>query len=225
MIAGFLFMTSNNKKKNSRSLSRSLFVTFEGIDGCGKTTQLKLAAKHLRSLGYSVQTFREPGSTAVSEKIRKILLDRRSEMSDLTELMLYEAARTEIVAAEILPALKNGEIVLCDRFYDSTTAYQGYGRKLNLKMIQALHRIVAKDAKPDLTFVFDLDLRRAFSRRGTKLDRLEAQSRAFHQRVRKGFQQIAAKESGRVKLIDATRSVEIIFADLSKHLNRRLRTR
>lgn len=202
----------------ARTKFKGRLITFEGIDGCGKSTQLKLAARHLRRLGHDVCILREPGSTKVSERIRRILLDRSAEMSDLTELLLYEAARAEIVAAEIRPALKNGRIVLCDRFYDSTTAYQGYGRKLDLKMVRSLHQVAVGDVHPDLTFVFDVDLKTAFARRGRKLDRLEAQSLAFHRRVRIGFKQIARKEPRRVKLIDGRGDPAAIAAEVLKHL-------
>jgi dTMP kinase len=203
----------------------SLFVTFEGIDGCGKTTQLKLTADYLTSLGYKVDTMREPGSTEVSEKIRMILLDKKSAMTDMTELLLYEAARAEITAREIAPLLKKGHVVLCDRFYDSTTAYQGYGRGLNIKMIKTLHRIAVGDIRPDLSFVFDLPLKTAAGRMGITRDRLESQPQAFHRRVRAGFVELARKENRRVKLVDATRPIESVFEDVKKHLDRKLAVR
>ncbi len=205
-----------------RHKRKALFVTFEGIDGCGKSTQLKLTADYLSWRGYKVKTMREPGSTALSEKIRDILLDVKSRMTDVTELLLYEAARAEVTACEIAPLLKSGHIVLCDRFYDSTTAYQGYGRGLDIKMVRSLHRVAVGDISPDLTFVFDLPLPLAASRMGTQRDRLEAQPRAFHRRVREGFVEIARKESRRVKLIDADQTVDSVFKDLKKYLDKRL---
>ncbi len=211
-----MVMTQNSQNK------RGLFVTFEGIDGCGKTTQLDRAHDHLISLGYTVTKLREPGSTPVSEKIRDILLSNDSSLTDTTELLLYEAARSEITEREIRPLLEAGQIVLCDRFYDSTTAYQGYGRQLDIAMIKQLHKVAVGEITPDLTMVFDVDLDTAFSRRGNEPDRLESQSRAFFERVRRGFLQIAAEESDRVRVIDALGSVDEIFADVKRLLAQRM---
>ena len=199
-----------------------LFITFEGIDGCGKSTQAMMVFQLLKSKGYRVNLLREPGSTAVSEKIRDILLDKKSKISDVTELLLYEAARSEITFREIIPALNKGTIVLCDRFYDSTTAYQGFGRKLDIRMVKSLHKIAAHNIVPDLTFIFDVDLDTAYARRGKKKDRLESQSRAFFQRVRAGFMEIARKERRRVKRIDAAQPIEKVFDDVKMYLRKKL---
>jgi dTMP kinase len=201
---------------------KGILITFEGIDGCGKSTQSSRAARFLTKAGYQVIKLREPGSTRVSERIRRVLLDSRIEMTSVTELLLYQAARAEIVAQEISPALQAGQIVLCDRFYDSTTAYQGYGRGLDIKMVKNLHKVAVGNIKPDLTFVFDLNLKAAFERLGMKQDRLESQSKAFFGRVRKGFLEIARKESRRVKVIDASRSVSVVFDEVKHHLIRKL---
>ena len=182
-----------------------------------------LAFQYLRSLGFTVQLLREPGSTAVSEKIREILLDRNSQINDITELLLYEAARAEITIAEIIPLLKKGQIVLCDRFFDSTTAYQGYGRRLDIKMVRSLHRIATSGLTPDLTLVFDVTLHTAFSRRSNQSDRLESQSRAFFSRVRGGFLEIARHERRRVKVIDATPPAKVVFEQVKTIINRKLR--
>lgn len=202
--------------------TKPLFITFEGIDGCGKSTQALLTYKYLTSLGQKVVLLREPGSTIVAEKIRNILLDKKSKISNVTELLLYEAARSEIVDKEIMPALKKGTIVLCDRFYDSTTAYQGFGRKLDIRMVKSLHKVAAGSLVPDLTFVFDLDLTTAAGRRGKTKDRLESQPKAFFTRVRNGFLEIARKERSRVKVIDATRTVDRIFDDVKSYLNKKI---
>ncbi|MDD3732186.1 MAG: dTMP kinase, partial [candidate division Zixibacteria bacterium] len=191
----------------------SFFITFEGIDGCGKTTQMELAFEYLTASGLTVYKFREPGSTRVAEKIREILLHKDNSLSDITELFLYEAARAEITEKEIHPALKKGHTVLCDRFYDSTTAYQGYGRGLDIKLVKKLHRIAVGDLTPDLTFLFDLDLKTALSRRGTSPDRLESQPKAFFERVRQGFLKIAGEERQRIVVIDAAGSVEDVFGE------------
>jgi dTMP kinase len=200
-----------------------MFVTFEGIDGCGKTTQLDLSYRFLIEGGYKVARLREPGSTPIAEKIRRILLDKKNSVGDITELLLYEAARAEITRREISPLLAKGHIVLCDRFYDSTTAYQGYGRGLDLRTIKQLHKVAVGDCRPNLTLVFDVDLKTAAERLGPSRDRLESQPKAFHQRVRRGFLEIAATEPRRVKVIDARRSPELIFEDVLVHLKRRLR--
>ena len=193
-----------------------------GIDGCGKSTQALLAYQYLFGLNYKVKLLREPGSTVVAEKIRDILLNKRLKMTDTTELLLYEAARAEITAREIAPALQRGTIVLCDRFYDSTTAYQGFGRKLDTRMVKGLHKIAVGGVVPDLTMVFDVDLKTAFARLGKKRDRLESQPRAFFERVRLGFLEVARKERRRVKVIDATVPIEEIFVHVKKYLLRKL---
>lgn len=200
----------------------SFFITFEGIDGCGKTTQMELAFEYLTASGFTVSKFREPGSTRVAEKIREILLHKENSLSDITELLLYEAARTEITEKEIRPALKKGHTVLCDRFYDSTTAYQGYGRGLDIKLVKKMHRVAVGTLTPDLTFLFDLDLKTALSRRGKSPDRLESQPKAFFERVRQGFLKIAAQERQRIVVIDAAGSVEDVFKKVEQHLVRRL---
>lgn len=201
---------------------KALFVTFEGIDGCGKSTQAFMTYQFLLSRGYKVKLLREPGSTTVAERIRDILLNKRFKMSDLTELFLYEAARSEITSREIAPALAKGTIVLCDRFYDSTTAYQGFGRKLDIRMVKSMHKVAVRGITPDLTFVFDLDLKTAFGRLGKSKDRLESQSKAFFQRVRMGFLEIARKERRRVKVIDAARPIDDVFNNVKKYLLRKL---
>ncbi len=203
---------------------KGLFITFEGIDGSGKTTQALLTYRYLLANGYRrVKLFREPGSTVTAERIRNILLDNRLSLSDVTELFLYEAARAEITARELRPALAQGQIALCDRFYDSTTAYQGYGRKLDIRMVRSLHRVAVADIVPDITLLFDIDLKTAYSRRGENPDRLESQSTAFFKRVRRGFLEIARRERKRVKVIDGAQSIEDVFNDVKKILIRKLR--
>ncbi|MBU0984887.1 MAG: dTMP kinase [candidate division Zixibacteria bacterium] len=208
-----------------KRIKGGFFVTFEGIDGCGKSTQLTLAQDHLAGLGYEVATLREPGSTPTAERIRKLLLDPKARISDVGELLLYEAARAEVTSAEIAPRLKAGLIVLCDRFYDSTTAYQGYGRKLDIKMVKQLHRIAVGSIRPDLTLVVDVDLKTAFSRRGRQLDRLESQSRDFFQRVRRGFLELARQEKTRIKVVDGTPPPTVVFEQVRKHIERKLNRR
>ncbi len=206
-----------------RRRKSGLFVTFEGIDGCGKSTQLEFSRAYLRSKGYDVVTLREPGSTPTAEKIRRLLLDKKSALTDLAELLLYEAARAEITQREILPHLKAGRIVLCDRFYDSTTAYQGYGRGLDLEMVRCLHKVAVGECVPDLTLVFDVSLKTATERLGPNRDRLESQPPAFHKRVRQGFLEIAASESKRVKVVDTTGPKDQVFAAVRRYLDRKLK--
>jgi dTMP kinase len=210
-------MSPKNRNKSS------LFVTFEGIDGCGKTTQAILTYKLLKEAGYPVKMLREPGSTQVAERIRKMLLDPSLDIGPVTELLLYEAARADISNTEIAPALGRGEMVLCDRFYDSTTAYQGFGRGLDVPMVRRLHRVAVGSVKPDLTLLFDVDLATATQRRKQQPDRLELQSSAFFDRVRKGFLEIARKERRRVKVVDATGPIDDVFAEVRKILSRRIK--
>ena len=202
---------------------RGLFLSFEGIDGCGKTTQAMLTYKFLTEQGFAASLLREPGSTEVAERIRGILLDRKLEITNRTELLLYEAARADLTERQIAPLLVRGQIVLCDRFYDSTTAYQGFGRRLDVTMVRGLHRVAVGNIRPDLTFVFDLDVRTAVTRRKGDPDRLEAQSQAFFERVRRGFLEIARKERRRVKVIDAAQPADAVFEDVKKYLIRKLR--
>ncbi len=202
--------------------SKALFVTFEGIDGCGKTTQAILTYQYLAARGMRVRLLREPGATATAEKIREVLLDEKLSIAPVTELLLYEAARSELTSQEIRPLLAAGYTVLCDRFYDSTTAYQGFGRKLDIRMVRSLNRLAVGNLKPDLTFLLDLDLRTARSRRGKHPDRLESQPKAFFARVRSGFLELARKERQRIKVVDAGRSVDDVFQSIRTTLDRRI---
>jgi len=204
-------------------MHKGLFVTFEGIDGCGKTTQLKLAEKYLKKNGYNVTVLREPGSTPVSERIRKILLDKRLSINPISELNLYIAARAELVSDVIRPALKRGEIVLCDRFYDSTVAYQGYGRGISIIKIKQMNLLAVGDTNPHLTFLVDIDYKTSLLRRKNDADRLESESRAFFNRVRKGFLEIARKEKRRIRVVDGKQPINDIFEEVKRWLHRRLK--
>jgi dTMP kinase len=204
------------------SNKKGFLVTFEGIDGCGKTTQAILTCRLLEAHGHQTKLLREPGSTRAAERIRDLLLDKDLDIDPLTELLLYEAARASITAAEIAPWLDRGNVVVCDRFYDSTTAYQGYGRELDIGMIRRLNRIAVGGLAPDLSLFFDVDLDTAQKRRTGEPDRLEMQSSAFFRRVRQGFLEIARSERRRVKVVDASQSVEDVFADVKKILARRI---
>lgn len=182
------------------------FITFEGGEGTGKSTQIALLAERLRRAGHVVVTLREPGGTAVGEAVRAVVLDTEHvTMNPRAELLLYEAARAQLVDEVIVPALGRGEIVLCDRYRDSSTAYQGHARGLALDMVCALNHAATGGLVPDLTILLDIDpsvgLRRAT--KSTAADRLESEDLAFHERVREGFLAIAQGEPERVKVVDA----------------------
>ena len=185
-----------------------VFITFEGVEGCGKSTQLALLANRLTAAGVPVRVLREPGGTAAGEAIREILLDPlHAGLDDRAELLLYEASRAELVAEVIEPALVAGEAVLCDRFSDSTTAYQGYARGLPHDEIERLNAFATGDVTPDLTIVLDLDPGTGLARAtGSGADRVESEGAEFHRHVREGFLAIARAEPGRVVVLDATGS-------------------
>ncbi|MCU0975689.1 MAG: dTMP kinase [Steroidobacteraceae bacterium] len=186
---------------------RGRFVTFEGIEGAGKSTQLAEAARFLAARGIECEVTREPGGTPVAETLRRLLLEPQPEALDATaELLLVFTARAVHVANRIRPALERGAWVLCDRFTDATEAYQGAGRGLPAGQIRALESIAQHGLRPDLTLLFDLPVERALARaaaRSTCSDRFESEERAFHERVRQGYLAILAREPGRLRRIDA----------------------
>ena len=188
---------------------RGILITFEGIDGCGKSTQARKLCARLRSQGYDVLLIREPGGTPTSEKIRRVLLDRKLTISPKAELLLYEAARAHLTETVIDPALKAGRIVICDRYFDSTTAYQGYGRGLNLALIGRLNGVASLNITPNLTFVFDIDYDTSCARRGSRPDRLEGEKRAFFERVRRGFRSLG--HLWRVVILDGRQDKAFVF--------------
>lgn len=200
-------------------MNKGLFITFEGIDGCGKTTQFQKVTEFLKDSGTEFIVVREPGGTEIGEKIRNILLDKKnSGMHPVTELFLYEAARAQIVSEKIEPALQNGISVLCDRFYDSTYAYQGYARKLGADMVDGLNAIAAGETKPDMTFLLDISCEEALRRRGIRgeEDRLEALGIEFQRQVREGYLELASKYPERIRLIDASDTPENIFEKIKQ---------
>lgn len=200
---------------------KGTFITFEGSDGCGKTTQARLAADWLRACGYDVVTTREPGGCPISERIREIILDVKSEgMTDECEALLYAAARAQHVHQVIRPAVERGAVVLCDRFIDSSAAYQGSGRGLGLKLVQEINRPAIGETMPDLTLMYDLPPMKAMQRRlkASEPDRMEREKQAFIEKVYEGYMNIAAQEKERVTLIDADRSIEEIEVDTRRRL-------
>ncbi len=190
--------------------ANGILITFEGGEGTGKSTQLTVLADTLSAAGLSVLVVREPGGTPVGEVVRGLLLDPSHEtMTDRAELLLYEASRAQLVEQVIRPALVVGKVVVCDRFYDSTTAYQGYGRGLPIEEVESLNRFATADLVPDLTLLFDVEpavgLERATARGA---DRLESEDLDFHDRVRRGFLEIAEREPDRIVVIDASQAPE-----------------
>jgi len=204
---------------------KGLFITFEGTEGCGKSTQIKLLAEHLKAIGHRVRLLREPGGTPIGEEIRHTLKHslHNDAMTAEAELLLMNASRAQIVREVIRPALAKGEMILCDRFYDSTTAYQGHGRQLDLKMVKAIIDVAVGDTRPDLTLLLqvapEISAERLLARQATMpflRDRFEEADRSFFERVAKGYEAIAAAEPQRVKKIDATGTVESIAAAIWK---------
>ena len=201
-------------------MSKGLFITFEGGDGCGKTTQIKLLDEYLRGKGYKTLLTREPGSKGLGIKLREILLNYDGEVSSTCESFLFLADRAQHVDCIIKPALKEGIIVLCDRHTDSTVAYQGYGRGIDLEQINHLNKIATSGLKPDLTIVLDVDVETSQKRVGSEKDRMESAGREFFERVRKGFLEIAKQEPNRVKVVDSTQSIEEIHKQVLELVGR-----
>lgn len=197
------------------------FIAVEGVDGCGKSTQARLIAAALEAAGHSVLRLREPGGVKISEQIRAILLDpANAEMGDVCELLLYEAARAQLVHQVIRPALAAGVTVVCDRFYDSTTAYQAFADGLDRNMVSQANELAVDGCRPDLTLVFDLPVEDALRRRSGREaeDRLELKGLEFQERVAAGFRAVAADEPDRVKLIDAGGSIAEVFSGVAAEL-------
>ncbi len=195
--------------------SKGKFITFDGIDGAGKTTQIQLLADYLRQQGKIVYLTREPGGTALSEQIRDLLLTTKNTMSATTELLLMFAARAEHIAAVLRPKVSAGEWVICSRFTDATMAYQGYARGVDLAKIRAIAEVVHGNFNPDISLFLDLPAETAAQRRlerGESTDRFEAESIAFMQAVRAGYLAIAAENPARCQVIDATQSISQIAA-------------
>jgi dTMP kinase len=201
-----------------------LFLTFEGMDGSGKTTQLHRLAARLRSLGRTVLETAEPGGPPIATKIRRILLDSaHQELSPTTEILLYFAARAQNVDEWILPALSRGEIVLCDRFTDSTLVYQGAARKLGADTVYALDRIACRGLKPHLTLLIDVDAEASLARARARNaaaphseTRMDDEAMDFHQRVWEAYHQLAAAEPGRIKVVDGRADLDTVEAAVWK---------
>lgn len=197
---------------------RGLFITFEGIDFCGKSVQIEKLVEKLQAKQINYLLLREPGGTIFSEKIREILLTKENEtMNPATEFLLYSAARAQVTDQKIIPALKRGELVICDRYFDSSTAYQGYGREIELEKIQAINQFATQGIQPDLTFLLDIDLEEMEKRKQQNhkaLDRMEDQTISFFKRVRKGFLTIAQQEKERFHVIDGKKQINSIADEI-----------
>lgn len=205
-------------------MERGFFITLEGTDGVGKTTQIGLLREFLEDRGYKVYVTREPGGTSISEKLREILLDKGNfEMTDVTEMMIYAASRAQLVAERIEPALHQGVIVICDRFVDSSVAYQGYGRDLG-DAVRVVNTYATNGLEPDITFFLDLDPKEGRARIGKEVqDRLEQEKMDFFYRVYDGYQDLCRKYPERMVQIDASRSVEEIQKNMREVLTARMK--
>jgi dTMP kinase len=204
-----------------------LFITFEGIEGCGKTTQIKRLARRLEGLGIQLTLTLEPGGTRIGQDIRKVLLDsKNAHLAPLAELILYAADRAQHIEEVVRPALEQGTWVLCDRFFDATVAYQGAGRGLDMNLIKTLNDLVTKGIRPDLTLLLDCPPETGIERAVKRIsingeagqDRFEREKMEFHKRVRDGYLEIAAREQ-RFAIIDATLSEDAVEAEILKIIN------
>ena len=205
--------------------TRGVFISLEGIDGCGKTT-LKEKLLALMSNQYQVIGIREPGGTVISEKIRDMLLDVHNDgIIGKTEALLYAAARSQLVEEVIRPALAEGKLIIADRYLDSTIAYQGYGRGLDLEFLEDLNRICTGGLTPDVTLLLDIDPMEGQNRRSKDApDRLEQEGLEFQERIRAGYLKLQEKESRRIKLLDARLAPEVLVHEAMKHIQAKLRS-
>jgi dTMP kinase len=205
-----------------KSLKRGVFITFEGPEGCGKSTHSKLLCEFLKKNSYNFIHTREPGGTKLGEEIRRILLHSDGvNISDLAELFLFEAARAEIVKELILPNLAKAKIVVCDRFTDATVCYQGYAGGVDLKSIEALNEVATSGLKPDLTILLDVDTVTGLERAKSKgIDRMEKKQLSYHKRVRSGYLKLAKRFPSRIKVVKVKGSIEDTQALLRKEVER-----
>ena len=204
-----------------------MFISFEGIDGSGKSTQLLYLKEWLEERQKKVVTVREPGATVLSESIREILLNNRNNITSTAELLLFSAARTQLVESVIRPTLERGDFVLCDRYVDSTTAYQGYGRKLDLKEVELCNSLATQGVLPTVTFFIDVpydeaQLRMQFHPGASEPDRMEKSGRDFYERVREGYLAIAEREPSRFVIVNGVQARADIHAEIVEEMSSRL---
>ena len=201
---------------------KGIFITFEGIDGCGKSTQCELRKNYLNDAGKEFIFVREPGGTVIGERIREILLDKKnSQMTARTELLLFEAARAQITDEVIRPALEEGKTVICDRFFDSSSAYQGMARGMGMEFVSGLNMAATGGLAPDITFFFDISAEEALERRGKRgeaSDRIELAGLKFQEDVRRGYLELAKSSGGRIVTIDARLGIDEIFGQVKEAL-------
>lgn len=200
---------------------KGLFITFEGIDGCGKTTQINLLNDYLKNKNYNTVLTLEPGGCEIGKSLRQILLHHDGFVDDTCELLLYLADRAQHTKTVILDNINKGNMVLCDRYIDSTVAYQGYARGGDIEKINLLNDIATKGLKPDITFLFDIDVETAQTRVGSQKDRLEKESLDFHNKVKNGYLEIA-KKNERIKVINSKRTIDEIFGEVRQYIDKLL---
>lgn len=204
-----------------------MFITFEGLDFCGKSTQVKLLENYLHRKGFNVKLIREPGSVVISEKIRDILLDKNNlEMHNETELLLFAASRSQLVREKIIPNLKKGIIIISDRFHDSSIAYQGYGRGLDIEFVTNLQKFVIGKAIPNITFFLDIPIEEVLIRKANfnkqELDRIEISEADFYHKVREGYLKLASQEE-RFLILDGKMSVENLHDIIKSNVEKLLK--
>lgn len=197
-------------------MSKGLFITFEGADGCGKTTQINLLNEYLKEKKYNTFLTLEPGGSDIGKNLRQILLHHEGFVSNTAELLLYLADRAQHVEAVIMKNVNDGKIVLCDRHIDSTVAYQGYARGGDIEKINQLNEIATQGYKPDVTFVFDVDSEIAQERVGKTKDRMEKEGLEFHKKIRFGYLELAKKYPNRIKVINSNLPIEKVFEQVKK---------
>lgn len=202
-----------------KKLKKGFFITFEGADGCGKTTQSEKVQEYLENLGYEVVWTREPGSKGLGQNIRQLLLHYDGDVAPMCEAFLFLADRAQHIENLIKPAISQGKIVICDRHTDSTIAYQGYGRGEDIEQLKYLNNLATAGLKPDLTLVFDVSTEIAQTRVGSEKDRMESAGIEFHKKVREGYLKIAEQEPQRVKIIDANNSIDEVFEETKRIIN------
>ena len=207
-------------------MERAFFITFEGGEGAGKSTLIKKVKEYLESTGKKVLSTFEPGDTEFGAKMRELVLHGEEKIPAEAEFFLYLVDRSYHVSKMILPALEEGTIVLCDRFTDSSVAYQGAGRSfVSMERIEEMSNVAAKGLSPDMTFFLDIEPKEAFKRLCGKMDRLEREDISFHEKVRRGYLFLAGENPHRIKIIDATKSIEEVFTQTKEHLDSLLRTK
>jgi dTMP kinase len=204
------------------SLKKGIFITFEGMEGCGKSTHSKLLVNYLKNRGYPCIHTREPGGTNLGEEIRVTLLKSKNiNISDLAELFLFEACRAQLVKDVIKPALNKKKIVICDRFSDATLSYQGYGGNVDINMIKTLNRLATGNLSPDMTLLLDIDTAKGLKRAGRKgVDRMELKGIAYHKKVRNGYLKLAKVDPKRIKVIKVDGAIDRVQAIIRKEVER-----